>query len=264
MSDAQPARRNLPTLTEVLAPDIVDALIAAETEALIVRDNILADACTRFLQAYPRITDDEVDAKATEVLATVQRFVGDSGRVESSRVALKAPALAAGRQIDAAYAKIGDRLRIRPLKLRKPPLNLAEAIVERVLAHKAEVERTARAAAEAEAKRLSEVAALTERRAEQGSATYQEASAAANLADKAEQAAAAKPAARTRARGTDFGTTSLAKKRVFEVMSPALVPRHLCEPSDSLIRLAIGKAGDVFPIIPGVAIRDEDDLTVRR
>lgn len=264
MSDTPGAGHNLPSLPELLSADAITALIEADTAPLKARAAVLAASCTRFLEAHPAIKTDDQDGTAAEVLATLQRFASNTGRVETARVSLKAPLLLAERAIDRAYKEIGTDLIIRPIKDRRAPFTLAEQIVQRVVAFKAEKNRVAEIAAAAEATRLAEAAALAERLADQGAGRYDEAAAAFAAADKAQAVAAEKPAARTRARGSDVGTTSMQKRRVFEIISPALVPRQYCEPSDTLIRHGIGKAGDPIPSIPGVSIRDEDDITVRR
>jgi hypothetical protein len=264
VSDTPGAGHNLPSLPSLLSADVITALIEADTTPLKARAAVLSASCARFLEAHPTITAGEQDDIAAEVLATVQRFTSANGRVETARVALKAPLLLAERAIDRAYREIGTDLIIRPIKDRRAPFTLAEQIVQRVVAYKAEKNRVAEEAAAAEANRLANVAALAERLADQGTGGYAEAAKAIDAADKAHAIAAAKPADRTRARGSDVGTTSMQKRRVFEIISPALVPREYCEPSDSLIRRAIGKAGDPLPTIPGILVRDEDDLTVRR
>jgi hypothetical protein len=264
MSDEPGPGHNLPSFALLLSAEVITALIEAETTPLKSRAAVLSASCQRFLQAHPTIENDEADNAAAEVLSVLQRFTSNSGRVETGRIALKAPLLTAERAIDRAYKEIGPELNVRSIKDRRAPFTLAEQIIQRVVAYKAAKDRRAQEQLAAEAKRLADEAALAERLADKGAATYADASAALNKADKAQATADAKPAERTRARGSDFGTTSMAKRRVFEVISPAIVPRVYCEPSDKLIRDAVGKAGDPIPNIPGVIIRDEDDLTVRR
>jgi hypothetical protein len=265
MSDDPPqAGHNLPKLADLLSEETMKALIEAETEGLLLRDRALVDSCVRFLDAFPKIEDEEGEAKATEVLATIQKFVSKSGRVETARVAFKRPVLEAETSIDQAFRTIGDRLKTRPVGQRRHPYTYAEMIGLRVVEYKSEVNRKLLAEQEAEFNRLAAEATKKERAADRGRGSHQDAADAAARAEKAHDAVVAPPAARTRTHGSDFGTTSLAKKRVFDVITPSAVPREYCVPSDSLIRAAVGKAGDRMPIIPGVSIRDEDDLTVRR
>jgi len=225
---AAPQRRNLPRLDEMLTPEIVQAAIDAELEPLIRRAAELVAMCGRFREAYPEITSVEADAKAAEVLAVCQRMTAKSGRVETARVALKAPILAADNAIGSLakgpFAKLVDSINeaVRP-------------IIEAAKVYKQKVEDRARA----------------ELAPEDG-----------NIFDTMDMLDA-KTADLTRVHG-EVGTTSLARKRVFEIVDASLVPRYLCVPSDALIRQAIGKADTPMPTIPGVRISDEASLTVRR
>lgn len=261
MSDAG---SNLPTLTAVLSPEVIDAILEKELTPLKARASVLTASCMRFLEAHAEIETEAQDGIAAELLAVLQRFMATSGRVEVARIALKAPLLVAERRVDRAFKEIGTDLAIRPLKERRQPFSLAETVLHRSVAFKAARDRLAQEQAAAEAKRLAEQAAAAERLADAGAATFADAAIAQHQADKAEAAIHTGTAARTRTRGSDVGVTSLQKRRIFEVIQPALVPREYCEPSDSLIRHAIGKAGDPMPTIAGVSIRDEDDLTVRK
>jgi hypothetical protein len=266
MSDPPSRGHNLPTLSDLLSLETVQAILDVAAEPLRARAAVLTASCLRFLQAHPTITTDEQDGTAAEILAVLQRFLSTNGSVETSRVSLKAPVLAAGRAIDATYGTIGPDLTIRSLRDRKPPFTLAEQILQAVVTYKAAKNLAKQQADEAEAARLAELARQAEHLADQGSGTvsYKDATAAAEEAEKARAVADAKPATRTRAHGSDFGTSSLNQRRLFEITQPALVPRAYCVPSDALIRAAIGKPGDAIPIIDGVTIRDVDDLTVRK
>lgn len=247
---------NLPKLSELIPPDVIGALIAAETEPLRERATALTDSCKRFLAAYAEITTDEQDGVATAILAQCQRFTAkSSGRVDSARVALKAPVLVAQKQIDAAFPPIADGVTAA-----------SNQVAQRSIAFKRKKEDALRKAAEAEAAKKREEAEAAERLASagSGSVTYEDAAKAYDAADQAQRIATAKPADLTRMHGPDFGASSLKRKRVVSIPEPHLVPRIYCVPDKALVERAAGKAGDPFPTIPGVKIEDVDDLTVRR
>lgn len=247
---------NLPKLSEVIPPDVIGALIAAETEPLRERATALTDSCKRFLAAHPEIADDEQDGIATAILAQCQRFTAkNSGRVDSARIALKAPVLAAQKQIDTAFPPIAEGV-----------TTASGQVAQRSIAYKRKKEDALRKAAEAEATKKREEAEAAERLATSGSGlvTFEDAANAHAAADQAQRVATATPADLTRTHGSDFGTSSLKRKRVVSIPDPHLVPRIFCVPDKALIERAAGKAGDPIPTIPGVAIVDVDDLTVRR
>lgn len=257
MSDIPPRTHNLPSLADQLPRFLVQANIDAIREPLQARADALVASGERFIAAHPTIDDDEADALAAQVLATFQRFTGKSGQVETARVALKAPVLAA----DTA---IGSLTKGPFAKLIEPVEGLARRISRASVVFKVAKEGRQRAAAQAEADRLAREAVEQEAAADQGHATYDEATAAFVGAEKAQDAANARPADLTRTHGELLGTSSLHYKRVVEVTSPADVPRIYCVPDVAAITRAAGKAGTPIPVISGVTIRDEPDLTVRR
>lgn len=285
MSDAPgPGHNRAPTpvLSELVSPAVIADIIAAELDrepmspdgsaipSIRERDTALMAMCQRFLAKYPKIETPEAEAIATEVLSTCGKFASGSGRVENARQALKQPVLDAGRAIDAAFAKFGVQLEIRPLTgpvkdRRAAPFTLAEQINKLVSDYKDAVDRKQREEAAALAKQKAEEAALAEQMAKRGSGTVtmDDAVAAAVEAEAAQATVDAPMAALTRSKGGDFGSTSRKRVRTFTIVNPALIPRHLCIPSDSLIRDAIGKADEPMPDIPGVLITDQTDL-VRR
>lgn len=257
MSDNPGRGHNLPSLAKLLPIETVKAAIAAEIEPLRQRADELIGSCKRFSEAYPTIPDDEADAKAAEILAVVQRFTSKSGRVETARVALKAP-------IQAADTAIGS-LAKGPFAGVVTSVLTAAASVERAsINYKVGKERAAREATQAEAKRKADEAALTEKLAARGRTSYDEAAAAAQAADDAQKAASATAATLTRTHGDQAGVTSLKYKRVATIINPGLVERRYCVPSQSLIDEAKGKPGTPIPVIAGVVIEDVPDLTVRR
>lgn len=268
---------NLPALKDLIPPDTIKALIAAEIEPLKARAEELIGSCKRFAESFPTITDDEADAKAAEILAVCQRFTSKSGRVEGARVALKAPIL----QADTA---IGS-LQKGPFAGIVVSVEAAVFVIVRASTnYKVEKERVRREAAHAESKRLADEAALAEKMAERGRGSFDDAATAAQASADAHRLAGAKSADLTRSHGDGVGTTSLKWKRDAVITDATLIPRAYCIPSQSLIDTAKGAAlsehepsdgwrnvdpvkgiwEKPHPTIPGVVLRDGPDLTVRR
>lgn len=263
MSETQPPRtHNLPDLAMTLAPDAMMALIAHETEPLRKRADELIGVCKRFVAAHPQITGEEADSKAAEVLAVCARFTTTkSGRADAARIALKAPILAAGQLIDGTQGRPGPFA-----KLISDVADATLPIRQASVLYKQKVERETREAAQAEADRQREQARVAEELASKGSSlvTMDQAAEAAVAADDAQRVASSSAADLTRTHGNDAGVSSLRYKRVVTVTSPADVPRIYCAPDIAAITRAAGKAGGPIPIITGVTIKDEPDLTVRR
>ena len=267
-----PRTHNLPSLTEVLAPDIVQSLIDAELDrkpspdkpSIRERRRQLVDMCKRFVAVYGEngIPDDTTDGIVAACLAQVSRYTTQkTGTVDAARIKLKEPVLMAGRLID------GERGKDGPFgELIRAVTDAAAPVIKLATAYKVEKERIAREKAESDAKALRDQAEAAEYAAASGSSavTWDDAARAYDAVEKAETIATAKPADLTRAHGNDFGTTSLRYVRKAVIVDPALVPRQYCVPSQSLINAAIGKAGEPMPVIPGVTITDEPDLTVRK
>jgi hypothetical protein len=257
MSEAAPKMgHNLPQLSEVLDPAVVSALIEADTAPLKERAQALIDSCKRFVAAYPAIEDDEADGIAASLLAQVQRLTATpGGRINQARIALKAPALAAQKQIDAAYPPIADGV-----------TQVARTIIALSTAYKVQIEHKRREAAEAEALRKREEAAAAERLAASGTGlvSFEDAATAHQQADAAQAIATARPADLTRTHGSDFGTSSLRYKRVVRIVDPAAVDRLYCVPDLAALQRAAGKAGTPLPTLKGCTVVDEPDLTVRR
>lgn len=259
MSDAPSAGHNLPDLASTLAPDAVAALIDIEKAPLEARAEALIASCKRFLAAYPRVISDEIDGKAAELLAVCARMTTKSGRVETARVAFKAP-------IAAADNAIGSMVR-GPFANIIASINAAvEPIAKSSTAWKVAEDLRKRKAAQAEADRLAAEARMAEELATTGSkaVSLDDAVAAAQAAEKAQEAASVKPAELTRTHGDALGTTSLRYKRIVTIVEPAKVDRQYCVPDLSLLTRAAGKAGSPLPIIAGCSVADVPDLTVRR
>lgn len=260
MNDTPAAGHNLPDLAATLHPDAIAELIANELRPLRERADVLVGSCRRFMETYPVIDTSEADAKAAEVLAVCQRFTNpSSGRVETARVALKAPILAADSAIGSLkkgpFARVVD------------PVIAAAAVVSRAsIAYKQKIEREARETAEREAQERRAQAEMAERLATNGSGlvTMEDAAQAHQAADDYQAIADSKASDLTRTHGNDVGTTSLRYRRVVTIVSPADVPRIYCVPDLAAITRAAGKAGTPIPAIAGCTIVDEPDLTVRR
>lgn len=285
MSDAPIGHNNPPTpvLSDIVTPKIIDEIISAELDrepispeggkikSIRARDTELEDMCRRFLDKYPKIESDEADAIATEVLSVCGKFAGGSGRIENARVDLKQPVWDAGKAIDEAFGKYGLQLVVRPVtgaaknKLRQAPFTLAEQINQRLAAYKDAVDARIRQEAADEVKRKADEAAMAEHLVSRGSSTVtmKDAINAAEAAEAAQAIVSAPAGALTRSRGSNFGSSSRRRVRTFTVVNAALVPRHLCVPSESLIREAIGVADGPVPDIPGVKIEDITDTNRR-
>jgi hypothetical protein len=251
---AHPRTHNLPSLKETLDPAIISALLEIELAPLRERAASLVGSCERFLAAHPTIETVEQDQVAAQILATCARLTAKkSGRLDAARETFKAPVLAAGRQIDAAFPKVAEELGLA-----------ADKILRASIAYKQKVEIERRNAAKAEADRLAAEAAIAERMADRGEGSFVEAAETYARAEKAASVLTASAADLTRSRGDAAGTTSLRYKRVVTITSPADVPRMYCIPDPAALARAAGKAGTPIPTIAGVSITDEPDLTVRR
>lgn len=274
--------RNLPTFDELLTAEVVQAIIDAELDAepssvegtpvpsIRQRETDLIAMCRRFLTAYPAIETPDAENKATEVLSTLAKFAGGSGRVETVRQAIKAPVLDAGRKIDEAFGAVGTGLIVRPLTgpakgRRVAPFTLAEKIVIALTLYKEKQAAKIRAEAQAEADRLAREAKVTEELAAKGSSlvSYEDAATASAAAEKQQAVASAPMNELTRSRGDLLGSTSGKRIRTFEIAVPHLVPRAYCVPSEALIRAAIGQADSAMPVILGVKITDVTDINRR-
>ncbi len=254
-----PDLANIPSLSDIIPLPLVESMIDKELRPLRDRAIELADMCKRFALAYPTIESEEADAKAAEVLAVVQRFTSKSGRVESARVAFKAP-------IEAANKAIGS-LDKGPFAGVISMVSTTATFISRAsIAYKQKVETERRQAAQAEANRKTSEARMAEELARKGPGlvTYEDAASAHESAEAARKIADAKPAELTRSHGDAVGVSSLRYKRVVTITAPHLVPRQYCVPSETLLRTAAGAAGSPISTIPGVTIEDAPDLTVHR
>jgi hypothetical protein len=277
-------RPPVPTLPNLLDPATVAEIIDAELDrepptpeggnlkSLRARDTELTDMCQRFLAAFPEIEGPDAEQKATDVLSTIAKFAGGSGRIETARAALKAPVLLAGRTIDAEFGKLGAQLIVRsltgPVKDRRvKPFTLAEQIVAALARYKDEQDAKIRAAAVAESRRLEAQAEMARKLAARGSGlvTMDDVANAAQAAEQVRAVAEAPAAALTKSAGSNFGTASRRRVRIatFIPGQEHLVPRQYCVPSQSLIDAAKGAPDGPMPVIPGVEFRDETDLTRR-
>lgn len=259
MSDTPAEGHNLPDLSEILSADLMAVLIGNEIEPLKERADELIASCRRFSIAHPSIGSDETDALAAQVLATCQRFVSKSGRVETARTEFLKP-------IREASTAVGSYERGPFAAIVQAVNKVTNTISAASIKYKQEKEAAERKRRQAEADRLAHEAVLTEQLATQGSKTVSldEAVVAAEAAEQAQEAANARPADLTRSHGDLAGTSSLRYKRIVTIVEATKVDRIYCVPDLSLLTRAAGKAGDPLPIIAGCSVSDVPDLTVRR
>lgn len=257
MSDTPAAGHNLPSLADLIPPDVIDAQIDAVKAPLVARRDELVASGERFVAAFPSIADDETDAKAAQVLAVMARYSGKSGPVETARVELLKPLRAAVTTIGSyergPFANLVDSVERVAITIRKASIAYKQA--KEAAERKRRQELADQAAADA---------AELEAAAQQGHATYDEAAAAYVEAESAQSEAAARPAELTRSHGDALGTTSLRYKRTVTIVEPAKVDRQYCVPDLGLLTRAAGKAGTPLPIISGCNVADVPDITVRR
>lgn len=257
MSETPGAGHNLPSLTDLIPPDVIDAQIDRVKAPLVARRDEIVASGERFVAAFPAIADDETDAKAAQVLAVMERFSGKSGPVETARIELLKPLRAATTAIGSydrgPFANLIDSVEKVALTIRKASI-----------AYKQKKEADERKRRQEEADRLAEEAAKLEAAAKQGAATWDAAADAYADAERAQEGAAARSAELTRSHGSDVGVSSLRYKRIVTIVEPDKIPRQFCVPDLALLTRAAGKAGSPQPVIVGCAISDVPDLTVRR
>jgi hypothetical protein len=257
MSDAPPKTHNLPPLAELIPIAVIDAQIDAVKAPLAARRDELVASGQRFITAHPTIESDETDALAAQVLAVLARYSGKSGPVETARIELLKPLRAAvtliGSYERGPFANLIDSVESIAITIRKASIAFKQA-------KEAEVRRVR----QAEADRLAAEARKAEEEALKGRASLDDAAAAYEGAEKAQEAAEAKPAELTRSHGDALGTTSLRYKRIVTIVEPAKVDRAYCIPDLGLLTRAAGKPGTVLPVLAGCSVADVPDLTVRR
>ena len=208
------------------------------------------------------ITSAEAERKTTRALGLLANV---KSTIEERRVALKAPILQSGKDLDAAAKAI-----------LAPVLDLDTKLRQHVLAWKraeaARIEAEQRAAREENERRIreqreAEEAArrrITEELIQNDHPTREDWDAAQQLAAEAVPAAAPVlapvPAAAPRTVRTDMGSTGVTKRWTFEVVDPEAVPREFCVPDESAIRKAVNGG---LRELPGVRIYAEETLAVR-
>lgn len=257
MSDLAPTTHNLPDLATILAPDTIAAMLGKEIEPLKERADELISSCRRFIAAHPTIGNDEADALAAQVLATCQRLTSKSGRIETARIEFLKP-------LRATTTTVGSYERGPFAAIIQSVDAVAGIISKASIAYKQAKEAEERKRRQAEADKAAAEARMAEELATRGSKTVSldDAVTAAEVAEKAQEAASVKPAEMTRARGDALGVSSLKYRRKFTVMQPDKVGRALCSPDDSKIRAAIGKAGSPLPVLDGIYVFDEPEITI--
>ena len=245
-------RTNRPVvdLYAVLSPETLAAFLEDRFEPRVARGAELLERYKKFLTAtVSGIANDQVNAAATDFAKMIRIEIKE---VDDTRVAIKAPVLAASRQIDGKGKELTD-----------PLLAASIEIERRVTAFLKEKDRKARqAAAEAAARAEAEAQRLMDEAAATGS---QEAETAAVEAIAEQQAAEAVVEAPTpelsRVRtanqvyGRPCGTIGSLKS-----LDLNAVPAHFLMLNEAAVKLAI-KQG--VRTIPGLKIENRPKVAIR-
>lgn len=260
-----PAGHNIPPL------DLAEALSAAALAGLLdqklaehrARCDTLIAADVRFSDATKAgISDDDTAGKATDF---VRQLKAASKAADQCREVIKAPVLAAQRQIDGEAKKITVLLdaaasraedRVRAYLKQKETEEREKAQREARLRE----EEARRLIAEAEAAEVSTETVATER-----------AIAAIDAAENARRAAAASAADMSRTRTTLGGVASLRKNWVHEVTDKVALLRAVVAgeasadyvmPNDPVLK-ALAKSQEDKAKVPGVVFRNDAGVTIR-
>lgn len=244
-------RTNRPVidLYAVLEPSTLAAFLEDRFEPRVARGAELLERYKKFLTAtVSGIANDQVNAAATDFAKMIRIEIKE---VDDTRVALKAPVLAASRQIDGKGKELTD-----------PLLAASVEIERRVTAFLKKKDREARqAAAEAAARAEAEAQRLMDEAAATGS---QEAETAAVDAIAEQQAAEAVVEAPTpelsRFKTANQVTAALRDDWQFEVLDLNAVPAHFLMLNEAAVKLAI-KQG--VRVIPGLKIENRPKVAIR-
>lgn len=237
---------NGPTDLDILR-DQLDIDYAADKAR---RDELIA-AFDRFKEAHPEIGDDDVNGRAADFVAQLSRF---SKETDAKRVAAKRPHDDAAGAVHSFFKKdIIDPIDAAATEVRKRMTAFQVAKAE-------EARRKARE--EAEAKRLEAERLAAEARKPEA---FDKAEAALNTAQAAERRAAAPTAALGRTRGDLGSVSSLRSVWRYRVTDLALVPAHLLQVNDAMVKAAMKTKGDDGkPVpVPGIEFYEEQTVAVR-
>jgi len=245
-----PMQTNRPQLDlySALAPDVLDPWLDDKFAPCAVRFNELMAAYARWQKATADGVKDEIVAgKCTDF---VKQLKGHVSAVEEVRVAIKAPVLAAQRQIDG-----------KGRALTEPLVDAAVVVQGRLgLYLRAKDMEARRLAAEEAARKEAEVQALLDHATETGDQAFvEQAEEVATEAVIALETVTASPAELTRLRAS-FGTASLRDNWVYDVVDIAKVPAAYLQVNDAVVKAAI-RSG--VRQIDGLVIRNEPKAAVR-
>jgi len=248
----------------------VRAWLDYATETLALRRDELVNALLAVHEAHPQVTDE---ATAELVTDDVNMAVKWLAKVEQTRKAEKEPYIRGGQEVDAFIRKL-----CAPLS---PALDPVRASLTAYHNRRAEAARLAREAAAREAEEVARAAAQKAADAlatAAGAAALDAAQEAAVAAEKATQAALARPSAMVQTRGMYGGVASLRQTWDFEFDSPPGTAAAACwwveHSSEEEVKVAIGakvraamdrdpKTGEPRGKIPGIRWVKKQTLQVR-
>lgn len=244
-------RTNRPVvdLYAVLEPSTLAAFLEDRFEPRVARGAELLERYKRFLTAtVSGIASDQVNAAATDFAKMIRIEIKE---VDDSRVAIKAPVLAASRQIDGKGKELTD-----------PLLAASIEIERRVTAFLKEKDRKARqAAAEAAARAEAEAQRLMDEAAATGSQEAETAAVEAIAEQQAAEAVVEAPTPELSRVRTQLGVTAgLRDSWEFEVVDLNAVPAHFLMLNEAAVKLAI-KQG--VRTIPGLKIENRPKVAIR-
>lgn len=247
MSVTEGHNRPVIDLWSALEPEALGAFLEDRFTPSRIRRDELIGAFKRFLKATAAgIKDDGLAAKATDFVRQIKASVKD---IEETRTAIKAPVLAAQRQIDGMGRELAQ------------PLVEASTEVERrvtVFMREKEAEIRRQAAEEA-ARKEAEAQALLDQAAESEEAM--EAAEEAFVAAETAQTLAEAPAKELTHIRTQLGTTAgLRDHWVYDVEDITKVPAAYLQINDTVVKAAI-RSG--VRQINGLNIRNEPKASIR-
>ncbi len=249
MSEAATTNRPNLNLWNALEPEALGIFLDDKFAPCLVRFNELMAAYKRFLAATNNdgVANDVVAAKSTDF---IKQLKGHIKEVEEVRTAVKAPVLAAQRQIDG-----------KGRTLTEPMVNASVEVESRLGAFLRQKEIEARrAAAEEAARKEAEVQALLDHATETGDEAFVgQAEDVAAEVEVALKAATAPVDELTRLRAS-FGTASLRDNWVYDVVDITKVPAAYLQINDAVVKAAI-RSG--VRQIDGLVIRNEPKAAIR-
>lgn len=243
-------------LYAALEPAALQAWIDDKFGPRETRTNELLASYKRFLTATAAgIPDDAVAGKATDFARQLKAEVKE---IDATRTDIKAPVLAAQRQIDGIGRKFSE-----------PLVGAMTEVEKRVTVFlRAKEQEARRVAAEEAARKEAEAQALLDQAAEAASEgdieaeadIIEQATTVMAEAQAAEIVAEARPAELTRVR-TQFGTTTALKDNwVYSVDDISQVPAVYLLVNDAVVKASIRSGARS---IPGLSIRNEPKASIR-